>query len=65
MGVVEGFFTESFEVQIAAMLLHLIYDIYYEYKACEQDTEACMVSYDNGSGDADGCSDADGHIPSS
>ena len=65
MGVIEGFFTESFEVQVTAMLLHLIYDIYHEYKACEQDTEACMVSYDNGSGDGDGGSATHGHIPSS
>ena len=48
IGVIEGFFTESFEVQIATMLLHLIYDVYHEYKVCALlDAEECILPYDN------------------
>lgn len=47
IGVFEGFFTESFEVQIAAMLFHLMYDIYYEYTSCTLNDEGCTLSYDD------------------
>lgn len=65
MSVIEGFFTESFEVQVAAMLLHLVYDVYHEYKVytLHNNDDEYILPYDNIDGVGDGGGDPDIYIP--